>query len=83
MNMERSAISRLANLRQLIASASLNATIQKELFDLVEELETRLYATEQDIQLLKGSQKAQAEKIHSLETRYSQILYALSDRRRG
>lgn len=81
--MERSALSKLSDLGDQIKQAYRAGCIQKDMFDFLCELEARLYATEQDLQLAKGRLKAQDERIQSLETRYSQVLYALSDRRRG
>lgn len=80
--MERSALSKLSDLRDHLAQLQLNATVQREMFEVLEEVEKRLYAVEQDKNLLQGSVKAMKDQIASLNTRYSEILYALSDRRR-
>lgn len=75
--------SRLADLRDHLAQLQLNATVQREMFEVLEEVEKRLYAAEQNCTLLQGHIKGMKEQITSLNTRYSEILYALSDRRRG
>lgn len=81
--MERSFLSKLFDLRDHLATLSLQATVQREITDILEEVESRLYAVEQDRNLLLGQQKAMKDQIASLNARYSEILYALSDRRRG
>lgn len=81
--MERSALSKLSDLRDHLTQLQLQATVQREIFEVLEELESRLYAAEQDNNLLKGKFQASEARLQSLETRYSQVLYALSDRRRG
>lgn len=81
--MERSALSKLSDLRDHLAQLQLNATVQREMFEVLEEVEQRLYAAEQDTRLLQGHIKGMKDQITSLNTRYSEILYALSERRRG
>ena len=60
---------------------SLNATVQREMLDVLEEVEQRLYSVEQDRNLLTGKLKACDDRLRSLETRYSELLYALSSRK--
>ena len=79
--MERSALSKLSDLRDHLAMLTLNATVQREMLDVLEEVEQRLYSIEEDKKLLTGRLKAAEEKIISLNTRYSEILYALSSRK--
>lgn len=81
ISMERSARSKLSDLRDHLTMLQLNATVQREMLEVLEEVEKRLYSVEQDLQLLKGQYKAQADKISSLNTRYSELLYALGSRK--
>lgn len=73
--------SRLAELRDHLSMLQLNATVQREMLEVLEELENRLYACEQDIKLLQGSKRATEDKINSLNTRYSELLYVLGSRK--
>ena len=51
------------------------------MLDVLEEVEQRLYSVEQDKNLLTGKLKACEDKIASLNTRYSELLYVLSSRK--
>ena len=79
--MERSALSKLSDLRDHLSMLQLNATVQREMLEVLEEIEDRLYSVEQDLRLLQGTGKATADKINSLNHRYSELLYALSNRK--
>lgn len=81
--MERSVLSRFADLRSRIEQLNLSSSIQRDMEDILEEMEKRLYAVEQDNNLLQGHIKGMKEQLASLNHRYSELLYALSDRRRG
>lgn len=81
--MERSVSSILADLRDHLTQLHLQATVQREMFEVLEELERRLYSVEQDISLLKASNKALSGKLDSLNLRYSDLLYALTNHPKG
>ena len=77
--MEKSAPSRLANLKELVQHLSLSIQIQAEVSEILEELHIRLYSVEEDRKRLLETVRKQDEKIRSLEKRYSEVLYKLSD----
>lgn len=77
--MEKSAPSRLANLKELVQHLSLSIQIQAEVSEILEELHIRLYSVEEDRKRLLETVRKQDEKIRSLEKRYSEVLYKLSE----
>lgn len=77
--MEKSAPSRLANLKELVQHLSLSIQIQAEVSEILEELHIRLYSVEEDRKRLLETVRKQEEKIRSLEKRYSEVLYKLSE----
>lgn len=77
--MEKSAPSRLANLKELVQHLSLSIQIQAEVSEILEELHIRLYSVEEDRKRLVETVRKQDEKIRSLEKRYSEVLYRLSE----
>lgn len=77
--MEKSAPSRLANLKELVQHLSLSIQIQTEVSEILEELHIRLYSVEEDRKRLLETVRKQDEKIRSLEKRCSELLYKLSD----
>lgn len=77
--MEKSAPSRLANLKELVQHLSLSIQIQAEVSEILEELHIRLYSVEEDRKRLLETVRKQDEKVRSLEKRYSEVLYKLSD----
>ena len=77
--MEKSAPSRLANLKELVQHLSLSIQIQAEVSEILEELHIRLYSVEEDRKRLLETVRKQDEKIRSLEKRYSELLYKLSE----
>lgn len=77
--MEKSAPSRLANLKELVQHLSLSIQIQAEVSEILEELHIRLYSVEEDRKRLVETVRKQDEKIRSLEKRYSEVLYKLSE----
>lgn len=77
--MEKSAPSRLANLKELVQHLSLSIQIQAEVSEILEELHIRLYSVEEDRKRLLETVRKQDEKYRSLEKRYSEVLYKLSE----
>ena len=77
--MEKSAPSRLANLKELVQHLSLSIQIQAEVSAILEELHTRLYSVEEDRKRLVAVTRDQDQKIRSLEKRYSELLYRFSE----
>ena len=77
--MEKSAPSRLANLKELVQHLSLSIQIQAEVSQILEELHIRLYSVEEDRKRLLETVRKQDEKIRSLEKRYAELLYKLSE----
>lgn len=77
--MEKSAPSRLANLKELVQHLSLSIQIQAEVSVILEELHTRLYSVEEDRRRLVETVRAQDGKLRSLERRYSELLYKFSE----
>lgn len=77
--MEKSAPSRLANLKELVQHLSLSIQIQAEVSEILEELHIRLYSVEEDRKRLLETVRKQDEKIRSLDKRYSEVLYKLSE----
>ena len=81
--MERSAPSRLANLKELVQHLSLSIQIQAEVSEILEELHVRLYSVEEDRKRLLETVRKQEDKIRSLEKRWSEALYKLSELQNG
>lgn len=77
--MEKSAPSRLANLKELVQHLSLSIQIQAEVSEILEELHIRLYSVEEDRKRLLETVRVQDGQIQSLQKRYSELLYKLSD----
>ena len=77
--MEKSAPSKLANLRELVSLLSLSVQIQTETSGILEDYEKRLYSLEEDRRRLLGDYRALDMKCQSLEKRYAELLYKLSD----
>ena len=77
--MARSAPSKLANLRELVAALSLTVQIQAEIADILDEYEQRLYSLDEDRKRLLAVTRAQDTTIKSLEKRYSELLYKFSE----
>ena len=77
--MARSAPSKLANLRELVAALSLTVQIQAEIADILDDYEQRLYSLDEDRKRLVAVTRAQDQTIKSLEKRYSELLYKFSE----
>lgn len=81
--MEKSLPSKLANLRDLIASLNLSVQIQREIADILEDQQIRLYSLDEDRKRLLAIVRSQDNKIASLEKRYSELVYKFSELRKG
>ena len=77
--MEKSVPSRLSNLRELVSLLSLSVQIQAEISGILEEYERRVYALEEDNKRLLACYRDCDGKLHSLEKRYSEVLYKLQE----
>lgn len=77
--MAKSAPSRLANLRELVATVQLSFQVQAEITAILEDYEMRIYSLEEDRRRLLADYKVLSDKNRSLETRYSEVLYRLSE----
>ena len=77
--MEKSAPSRLANLKELVQLLSLSIQVQGEVSAILDDLHVRLYSVEEDRRRLVATVRDQSAKIRSLENRYSELLYKLSE----
>lgn len=80
--MEKSQPSKLANLRDLIASLNLSVQIQREIADILEDQQIRLYSLDEDRKRLLAIVRSQDNKIASLEKRYSELVYKFSELRK-
>lgn len=81
--MEQQKPSRLSNLRELVALLSLSVQIQGESAAIFEDLEHRIYSLEEDRKRLIADYRALQTRCNSLEKRYSELLYKLSDLKKG
>lgn len=79
--MEKSTISRLANLKELVAHLSLSIQIQTEVSAILEEISIKMYSLDEDRKKLLELTRQQDGKIRSLEKRYSELLYKFSELR--
>lgn len=77
--MAKSAPSKLANLRELVAALSLTVQIQAEIADILENYEQRLYSLDEDRKRLLAVTRALEGRCTSLEKRYSELLYKFSE----
>lgn len=81
--MDQQKPSRLSNLRELVALLSLSVQIQGESAAIFEDLECRIYSLEEDRKRLIADYRALQTRCNSLEKRYSELLYKLSDLKKG
>lgn len=77
--MSKTAPSKLANLRELVAALSLTVQIQAEIADILENFEQQIYSLDEDRKRLVAVTRAQDQTIKSLEKRYSELLYKFSE----
>lgn len=78
--MEKSLPSRLSVLRENVALLTLSMAVQHDVVECLDELAIRLYSVEEDRKRLLELCRAQQAKIDSLEHRYSDLLYRVSNR---
>lgn len=57
----------------------LSIQIQAAVADILEDLHVRLYSVEEDRKRLLETVRKQDDRIRSLEKRYSEVLYKLSE----
>lgn len=77
--MEKSAPSRFAKARELIDQLRICVALDAEMTDILEELHTHIYGIEEDMKRMVATSRRHDEKINSLETRYSQLLFKFSE----
>lgn len=77
--MSKTAPSKLANLRELVAALSLTVQIHAEIADILENYEQQIYSLDEDRKRLVAVTRAQDQTIKSLEKRYSELLYKFSE----
>lgn len=71
--------SRLANLRELVQVLSLCVQVQREVSEILEDYESRIYALQEDNKRLLAADRVKEEKIRTLEKKYSEVLYKLTE----
>lgn len=71
--------SRLGNLRELVGLLGLSVQVQREIADILEDYEVRIYSLEEDRKRLIATNRDLLQKCNSLETRYSQLMYKFSE----
>lgn len=76
---DRPLAQRIANLKELSQMLAISAQIQVETAAVLDELSVRLYSCEEDRTRLLATVRAQDQMIKSLETRYSDILYKVTE----
>lgn len=77
--MEKSTPSRFAKVRELIDQLRICVQLDTEMTDILEELHTHIYGIEEDMKRMVATSRRHDEKINSLETRYSQLLFKFSE----
>lgn len=77
--MDQQKPSRLSNLRELVGLLSLSVQIQGETAAIFEEYENRISSLEEDRERLLADNARLQLRCNSLEKRYSELLYKLSD----
>lgn len=81
--MAKSAPSKLANLRELVAALSLTVQIQAEIADILEGYDQKIYSLDEDRKRLIANTRALEQRCSSLEKRYSELLYKFSELRQS
>lgn len=77
--MERSVTSRLSNLKSLLATLTASVQADNEIAAILEEYQVQIYSLQEDRKRLLATVRDQDQRIRSLETRYSELLYKLSE----
>lgn len=71
--------SRLASLKELVGLLTVGVQVQKEIADILSDYEKRIYALEEDSRRILACNRAYEQKISSLEKRYAELLFKLSE----
>lgn len=77
---EKNTPSRLSNLKELIRILDISVQIQAEVSAILADYEVRVYSLEADRRRLIADYRSIENRCKSLEKRYSELLYRLSDR---
>ena len=77
---EKNTPSRLSNLKELIRILDISVQIQAEVSAILADYEVRVYSLEEDRRRLIADYRSIENRCKSLEKRYSELLYRLSDR---
>lgn len=77
---EKNTPSRLSNLKELIRILDISVQIQAEVSAILSDYEVRVYSLEEDRRRLIADYRSIENRCKSLEKRYSELLYKLSDR---
>lgn len=76
---EKNTPSRLSNLKELIRILDISVQIQAEVSAILSDYEVRVYSLEEDRRRLIADYRSIENRCKSLEKRYSELLYKLSD----
>lgn len=79
---EKNTPSRLSNLKELIRILDISVQIQAEVSAILSDYEVRVYSLEEDRRRLIADYRSIEQRCQSLEKRYSEVLYRLSERDR-
>ena len=77
--MERSAPSRFAKVKELIDQLRISVQLDSEMTAILEDMHGLIYACREDYKRLEATVRRQDERINSLEKRYSELLFKLSE----
>lgn len=79
--MEKSSPSRLSEFQELIQQLSLMMKVNQSISNILAEFDQRLYCLEEDNKRLLATVRMLNNTVASLEKRYSEMLYKLSELR--
>lgn len=79
--MEKSSPSKLSKLKEQVELLTLVVEVNQSVAAVLEEYSYRLYALEEDNKRLLADYRSLDQKYNSLNTRYSELLYKLAERR--
>ena len=77
--MEKFAPSRFAKVKELIDQLRISVQLDFEMTAILEDLHGLVYAVQEDNKRLVATVRRQDERINSLEKRYSELLFKLSE----
>lgn len=77
--MEKSAPSRFAKVKELIDQLRISVQLDTEMTAILEDMHGLLYGLQEDNKRLTATVRRQDERINSLEKRYSELLFKLSE----